>query len=176
MKKVFYLLMPILGCGVLSAQSKPPITQTVRYLAPEETSISGEAEPASSPLILNEFVIMGPNIGVGCYDCVTGAATPNLGIIQPIGLVSTNVSYQVSAFLINHNYTGSCTFTFAVARKTTTIYSAAYVFPSETPSTIFLGSAITIPTGTAKGAATLSLTSVCGASTTKSNSAIYITN
>jgi hypothetical protein len=175
MKKFFYLLMLTLGCGVLFAQSKPPITQTVRYLTPE--NISGDAEPAAgTPLILNEFVIMGPNIGVGCYDCVTGAATPNLGIIQPIGLVSTNVSYQVSAFLINQNYTGSCTFTFAVARKTTTIYSAAYVFPSETPSTIFLGSAITIPTGTAKGGATLSLTSVCGASTTKSNSEIYITN
>lgn len=178
MKKLLYLLPMTLGCGMLPAQSKAPVTHEVRYLTPEEAGISPDAEPASTPLILNEFVIMGTNVtGLPCYNCVTGANAPNLGVVTPIGLVSTNVQYGVDAFLVDQNYTGTCNFTFAVTRKTTTIYSAGpYAFSETAPTTILLGTAITIPTGTAKGVASLSMTAVCGSSTTRSASAIYITN
>jgi hypothetical protein len=176
MKNLCFLLPLTICCGVLLAQSSevsPIVTQQVRFLAPEP----GDVEPdATKPLIINTFTIMGDNVtGTPCYSCVTGATTPNLGILQPSGLVKAGTQYQVNVFLVDQNYTGSCTFTFEVTRKTTVIYTATTTFSETAPTTILLGTALTVPTGTTAGSATLSTTAVCGSSTTKSSSTIYIT-
>lgn len=180
MKTLSCLLLVTLYCGMAMAQSNPggpPVSHKVQYLTSQEAGIDAIKPATSQPLILNEFTVAGPNVsGVPCYDCVTSANTPNLGILQPIGIVSTGVQYQLDAFLVDQNYTGSCTYTFEVVRGSTVIYSAPATFNETAPTTILLGTALTIPTGTVKGAATLSTVAVCGSSKTRSSSGLYITN
>src|ERR1035437_643 len=125
MKNLCFLLPFTVCCGALLAQSSevtPVVTHQVRFLAAEP----GDAAPdATKPLIINTFTIMGDNVtGTPCYSCVTGATTPNLGVLQPSGIVKAGTQYQVNVFLVDQNYTGSCTYTFEVTRKSTVIYSA----------------------------------------------------
>jgi hypothetical protein len=176
MKNLCFLLPFTVCCGALLAQSSevtPVVTHQVRFLAAEP----GDAAPdATKPLIINTFTIMGDNVtGTPCYSCVTGATTPNLGVLQPSGIVKAGTQYQVNVFLVDQSYTGSCTYTFEVTRKSTVIYSANTTFTETAPTTILLGTALTVPTGTTAGGAALSTTAVCGSSTTKSSSTIYIT-
>jgi hypothetical protein len=149
------------------------VTHQVRFLAAEPGDV---APDASKPLIINTFTIMGDNVtGTPCYSCVTGAATPNLGVLQPSGIVKAGTQYEVNVSLVDQNYTGSCTYTFEVTRKSTVIYSASTTFAETAPTSILLGTALTVPTGTTAGSAALSTTAVCGSSTTKLSNTIYIT-
>jgi hypothetical protein len=175
-KNLSFLLPFTVCCGALLAQSRevaPVVTHQVRFLANELGDVAPEA--GSKPLIINTFTIMGDNVtGTPCFSCVTGATTPNLGVLQPSGIVKVGTQYQVNAFLVDQNYTGSCTYTFEVTRQSTVIYSANATFSETAPTTVLLGTALTVPSGTTAGSAALSTTAVCGSSTTKSSSAIYI--
>jgi hypothetical protein len=177
-KNLVFLLPFTACCGLLPAQSSevaPVVTHQVRFLAEEPGYAAQDNPDATKPLIINTFTILGDNItGTPCYSCVTGATTPNLGILQPSGIVKVGTQYQINVFLVDENYTGSCTYTYELTRGSTVIYSSSTSFNETAPTAILLGSALTIPTGTTSGSAAVSTTAVCGSSTTKSSSAIYI--
>src|ERR1039458_2155690 len=152
MKNLCFLLPFSVCCGALLAQSSevtPVVTHQVRFLAAEPGDV---APDATKPLIINTFTIMGDNVtGTPCYSCVTGATTPNLGVLQPSGIVKAGTQYQVNVFLVDQNYTGSCTDTFEVTRKSTVIYSANTTFTENAPTTMLLRTPLTVPTGTTAG-------------------------
>jgi hypothetical protein len=179
MKNLCFLLPITVSCGVLLAQSAavPPVTtHQVHFLTAESGYAMDTPDAATATLILNTLTVMGDNVsGLPCFDCVTGVATPNIGLLSPSGVVKAGSSYQINVFLVDENYTGPCTYTIEVHRKSTVIVSTNPTFDENAPTGILIGTALTIPAGTTAGAAAVSTTAVCGSSTTKSSSPIYIT-
>jgi hypothetical protein len=161
-----------------STQFADRTTQQVRPLAqPADVSSEGVPEATSMPpAISNILTVIGPNsTGVPCYDCATGAVAPNLGLLSPLGIIHRNVNYQVDVFLMDNSYTGSCTYTIAVYDYNKQVIVSTNPTFSETANTrILLGTAFTIPSTATLGPASISTTAVCGTSTTKSSTRLYI--
>lgn len=181
MKFVTFLCMLTVCAGSMLAQSAEFNANTIHRATPapvETYAVTPEA--GSEPAIINIFTLMGPNpvpnpTNLPCYDCVGGAGTPNLGILQPSGLIHRSVNYQVDVFLVDNTYTGSCTYTIEVVNKTSgVIVSTNPTFSETAPTTILLGTAFTIPSTAPLGPSSVTTSAVCGASTTKSSSPVFI--
>lgn len=180
--KCFWFLSVLTVCGgsllAQSAEFVDNTTQQVRPLAAQPGYVPPDGTPdaASVPAIFNILTVMGPNVsGPPCYNCITGGAAPNIGLLSPAGIVHRNVNYQVDVFLVDHSYTGSCTYTIAVLNyKKQVIVSTNPTFSEVANSSILLGTAFTIPSTALLGPGSVSTTAVCGTSTTKSASPLYI--
>jgi hypothetical protein len=164
--------------GSLLAQSAELVGNTIQRVTPlAEPYVQSDATPAASaPAVMNILTIMGPNvIGPPCYNCITGGVAPNIGLLSPSGIVHRNVRYQVDVFVVDNSYTGACTFTIEVVNKTSgVIVSTNPTFNETAPTSILLGTAFTIPSTAPLGPSRVTTSAVCGTSTTKSASPIYI--
>lgn len=163
-----------------AAESHAPVTLVVKPIDGEAAKLAQKLTPAASstPFVLNIFTLAGPNVSGGpiCYDCVTGAGTPNLGIVEPAGYqVKGAAAPQVDVFLYDFNYTGSCTFMIQMVDSTGTVLSYTNpTFSFTAPTTIALGTALSIPTTAATGIGYVETIATCGSSTSKSASAFLI--
>jgi hypothetical protein len=187
--KSLWLLSAVAACAsALLAQSANTVVETASgtihvvpslgaatpYVSPENTPDAG----STTPLVINAFTIIGANVtGVVCYDCVTGAESPNIGVLEPAGVAHLNQNYQVDVSLFDVNYTGSCTYTIAVLDKNkSTIVSTNPTFSENANTPILLGTAFTIPGTATVGLGYVRTTAVCGTSTSVSQSRVYIAN
>jgi hypothetical protein len=95
--KTLRLLCAVAACGsALLAQSANSAVETasgtihvVRSLGAATPYVEPADTPdaATTPLVVNAFTIVGANVTfVVCYDCVTGAESPNIGVVEPAGI------------------------------------------------------------------------------------------
>jgi hypothetical protein len=180
MKKLRFLTLLTVCAGSLAAQSTynsvqsgGNVTQVTRLLGPGDPAVADV--PAATTLILNVLTVIGTDVmGVPCFDCVTGAATPNLGLLSPANVIHMGQSYQIDAYLYDVNYTGPCTFTIAVLnQQKQVIVSTNPTFTEGPNSGILLSTALAIPT-TTPGVGTVTTNAVCGTSKTASRSPVII--
>jgi hypothetical protein len=186
--KSLWLISAVAACaGALLAQSANSAVETaggtihvVRSLGAATPNVAPANTPdaGTTPLVVDAFTIIGDNVtGVPCYSCVTGAVTPNLGILEPVGVALLTHNYQVDVSVFDVNYTGSCTYTIAVLDKNkNTIVSTNPTFSEIANTSILLGTAFTIPSTATVGLGYVRTTAVCGTSTTASQSRVYIAN
>ena len=187
MRKSFvFLTLLIVSGALLWAQSEgatPDSTVTVTLAEPpldQARTVAHDdnaAAPATAPLIVNVFTVIGANsTGLPCFNCVTGAASPNIGILQPSGVIKRGgAASQVNVFLWDQNYTGSCTFTIEVVDSAkAVVVSTNPTFSFTAPRPILIGTALSIPVTAAVGIGHVQTTAVCGTSTTKSASPVFI--
>jgi hypothetical protein len=186
--KTLRLLCAVAACGsALLAQSANSAVETASgtihvvrslgaatpYVAPADTP-----DAATTPLVVNAFTIVGANVTfVVCYDCVTGAESPNIGVVEPAGIAHRSQNYQVDVSLFDVNYTGSCTYTIAVLDKNkNTVVSTNPTFSESANTPILLGTNFTIPSTATVGLGYVRTTAVCGTGTSVSQSRVYIAN
>jgi hypothetical protein len=185
MTKVFCCLsvLTICGASLLAQSTRAPnesinrATQTVKSLAGESSDIAPDNTPdAAQPPMLNIFTVIGDNLlGLPCLDCVLGITLPTLGLPSPVGQAVRGSAYQIDAYLIDNTYTGSCTFTFAVRDShKNVIFSSTQTLMENANTEILVSVPVTIPTNASIGLGSVSTTAVCGTSTTKSSSPVYL--
>lgn len=158
---------------------KVPVSILVEPLDGEATKVAQAIAPdaSSSPFLLNIFTVIGANSsGVPCYNCVTNAGTPNVGIVVPAGyVIAGGAAPQIDIALYDFNYTGSCTVTIEVIDKTKTVVaSTAPTFSFTSSSSIFVEAVMSIPSTAAVGVGVVESTVLCGTSSSKSGSAVVI--
>jgi hypothetical protein len=184
--KSFALIALLMACGVsLWAQSTGPdrtatVTLAVGPLDDDSANVVPDENPyaaATTPLIVNVLTVIGVNsTGVPCYNCVANAASPNIGLLSPSGVIKRGgAPSQVDVFLYDQTYTGSCTFTIEIVDKAKTVVASTNpTFSFTAPRPILLGTALAVPSTAAVGMGRVQTTAVCGTSTTKSGSPVYI--
>jgi hypothetical protein len=152
-------------------------TQTVKSLAGGPSDFASDSTPdASPPPILNILTVIGDNtLGVPCLDCILGIIFPTLGLPSPVSQALQGSNYQIDSYLIDNSYTGSCTFTFTVRDvNKTVVVTTTETLTEKARTEIVLSAPITIPNEVVVGLGSVSNTAVCGTSTTKSSSPVFL--
>lgn len=164
-------------CGVslwAQAGGLADVTVTLGPLDAASAYVAADDDFATTTLqIVNIMTVIGPNtLGLPCYNCVTGIAAPNLGMLEPAGVIPRGgAPSQINVFLWDQSYTGSCTFTIEILDKSKAVVaSTTPTFSFTAPTTILLGTALAIPGTAEAGMGRVQTIAVCGASTTKSGS------
>jgi hypothetical protein len=185
LKSFTFLALLTAGSISLWAQSaaptdpNAPVTLALTPLdaANGYVALDADSDAAAAPFIVNIMTVIGPNTtGLPCYNCVTNVLAPNLGILEPSGIIKRGgAASQINVFLYDENYTGSCTFTIEIVDKAkAVVVSSKPTFSFTAPTTILLGTALPIPSTATVGMGRVQTTAVCGTSTTKSSSPVYI--
>ena len=183
MNNAFWRLSMLAMCSAaLMAQSagnrnEPTnrVSQSVKSLA-DESAAPDDTSDDAQPALLNILTVIGDNIlGVPCLDCLLGITAPTLGLPVPVGKIVRGRNYQIDAYLIDNTYTGPCTFTFAVRD----IHKAVIVSTSQTlketaKTAILVSGGVTIPTNAVVGLGSVTTAAVCGTSTTRSSSPVFV--
>lgn len=178
MKHLWCVSLLILCAGSVFAQSTAhsiKASQIVRPLGPDNPYVAA-APDAAGPVILNVLTVIGADVaGVPCFDCVTGAATPNMGLLSPINAIHLGQTYQIDAYLYDVNYTGPCTFTIAVLDpQKHPIVSTNPTFDEVSNSGILLSTALPVPATATTGLGSVVTSAQCGTSKTSSRSPVVI--
>lgn len=132
---------------------------------------------ATTPVIVNVMTVIGAvSTGVPCFDCVTSATSPNIGIVQPSGVIQRGgAASQINAFLFDQNYTGSCTFRIEIVDASQKVVASTRPrFSYTAPTSFIISTTLAIPSTAAIGIGHVQTVAVCGTSITKSASPVLI--
>jgi hypothetical protein len=175
MKSLWSLLQLTLYCGIAAAQSAEVPSKIIHQTQPLTSARSYVAPDTSNnfvPPMVNIFTVAGGDVSdLPCYNCVTGVASPNLGVVAPVYFIPE--PFQINVFLVDNSYNGACTYTIAALKSNRVVKTVTETFDEMAGTTILLGTVLSIHHHVPAGQGSIVTTAVCGKSTTTSSSRIY---
>jgi hypothetical protein len=174
-KSISYFVALTISMMPLLAQSSGGAGGPGHGIKQTVTALPRNANP-HQPQVANILTIVGEDTaGLPCVDCVTGVTAASVGLPAPLGTIDPGTSYQFDSYLIDNNYTGTCTFTIALVDHHKQVIVSASQTMSESPNTaILLSAVLPVPANATVGLGNVSTTAVCGTSHTKSQRPVFL--
>ena len=184
MKTCLVLFLLTLSGASLFAQSRSESVDesslgvTVIEMPLEDGTLPAESPDAAAtpPAILSIFTVIGTKeAGLPCFNCVLDATIPNIGIVEPAGVINRGGTYEINAFVADQSFTGSCLFIIDVRDSTKTTVALFLLTRSVKGGLAYLFSASRkIPSTAAVGLGDVETEAGCGTVKSRSSSPVYI--